>query len=316
MTAREAAANFVSISEDCDRHEQLVEHIENLWGSTFAQLMECEDCGFGFSNPFVSGDPEFYRLAYVRSAYPTARWEFDHTLDCLGGRLSSVRSVLEIGAGDGVFLDLLRPQLGSDVEIHATEFYQGGLCKLREKGYFAHSGDFRCLPEVAERTFDLIFMFQVLEHLNDVTQVFEQLRKMLRPGGEVFVAVPNKRRTTFNEENHSLIDMPPNHVGRWEPRTFDRLAERTGFDLVSHRFQDCSVRQFVKTDIYYSHCRRAQEPGSLAGWLRSIERGGLRKAAIISEMLLFAPTRLAVWRRAANRNDLGGALWAQMRRAG
>ena len=32
--------------------------------------MQCSQCGFCFSYPYVAGDERFYSLAYVRSGYP------------------------------------------------------------------------------------------------------------------------------------------------------------------------------------------------------------------------------------------------------
>ena len=276
--------------------------------------MECRDCTFGFAWPFVAGDQEFYRLAYPRSSYPRMKWEFQKTVDAWSAE--GTGAVLEIGAGDGFFLDILR--LKGSLEgrkVVATEYYDGAIGQLRAKGYLAIQGDVRREALPADR-FSAIFMFQVMEHMDGIDDLFGVLHRMLDPGGDLFVAVPNKHRTQFNEDHGSLIDCPPNHIGRWTGRAFREAGRLFGFEVVEEQVEPFSIGAFLKSDIHYSHRRRSQRAGSLAGLARSVKSPALRRLAIQAEAAAMAPSRIATWLKARKDGELGGALWAHLRRQG
>lgn len=314
VSNEQAAAHFIGPSEDAARYRKLAAHIAGLWGTAESHLMECNDCTFGFAWPFIAGDQEFYRLAYPRSSYPRMKWEFQKTIDTW--RPAGAGPVLEIGAGDGFFLDILRSNGRLDGrEVVATEYYDSAIDQLRAKGYRAVQGDVRkeALPS---DQFSAIFMFQVLEHMDGVGDLFGTLHRIMAPGGDLFVAVPNKHRTQFNEDHGSLIDCPPNHVGRWTGRAFREAGRRFGFEVVEDAVEPFSIGAFIKSDIHYSHRRRSQQAGSLAGLARSVKPLSLRRLAIQAEAAAMAPTRLSTWAKARSDGKLGGALWAHLRRQG
>ncbi|RWP06707.1 class I SAM-dependent methyltransferase [Mesorhizobium sp.] len=309
VSAAAAASHFISQAEDRPRHIELVAHIAKLWKGDQSKLMECRNCQFGFAWPYIAGDAAFYNLAYPRSGYPAMKWEFKRTM---AAWVPSRGAILEVGAGDGFFLDLARRAVKDIGPIFATEYYDGAVERLRGKGYSPVHGDVRSHFTDGQK-FDAIFMFQVLEHMDGVAELFDKLANLMNVGGDLFVAVPNKARTQFNEDNGSLLDCPPNHIGRWTDRTFLVLADRFGFRLVKAEIEPFSALTFVKQDLHYSHRRRSQL-GGLAGRVRSIRNEKLRRAAIVAETLLHAPTRLPVWFKATRRGDLGNALWGHFQK--
>ncbi|HLU39704.1 MAG TPA: class I SAM-dependent methyltransferase [Planctomycetota bacterium] len=96
------------------------------------------------------------------------------------------RTVLEIGCGAGGMLKPLA-RFGAVYGIDiATEYVQvcaeHGLARM-----VAGSGD--ALP-FADRTFDLVALFDVIEHIPDERATLAEVRRVLKPGGTVFVSVP------------------------------------------------------------------------------------------------------------------------------
>src|SRR5262249_36851482 len=77
------------------------------------------------------------------------------------------------------------------------------------------------LPE--DKKFDACFAFQVLEHVDDPYRFFQAMLRMVKLGGKIGVAVPNAR--AFVGRTNSLLDMPPHHVTRWVPRSFEVIAQ-------------------------------------------------------------------------------------------
>jgi SAM-dependent methyltransferase len=98
---------------------------------------------------------------------------------------------LEVGPG-------LHPRL----PIKGTHFFDISDVPLRQlagRGGLTHLGDATSLP-YADRSFDLVCALDIIEHIADDHAAFAQLRRILRPGGKLLLAVPlhPDRWTTFD----------------------------------------------------------------------------------------------------------------------
>ncbi|GLH77411.1 hypothetical protein SSBR45G_23190 [Bradyrhizobium sp. SSBR45G] len=316
VSAEQAAQHFVQQQEHPDINRKLRSHIEELWGGRSCQIRACESCGFGFSWPFVAGDQLFYNLAYPYVAYPSDRWEFGRTLEALRGQQLQGKTMLEVGAGFGYFLDLLCLHGASASLLTATEYGRTASARLRALGYEVVEDDVRsdALLAMSSR-FDFIFLFQVVEHMDRLDELFQRLARLGKAGARVFIAVPNTAHTNYQEAHESLIDMPPNHIGRWTIEAFRRIGPRHGFDVVEHETQPFDMRHFLRTDLVFSHVRRAQDhPGSLSGRVRSLPRSPLRTVLEAAAIAAGSIRRLPHWRSAyADRQRLGLSLWVQLK---
>jgi SAM-dependent methyltransferase len=313
VTPAEAAQHFVLLENSPERHAALKQHIVQLWGANRCIVRRCEECAFGFADPYVAGDVTFYNLAYERVDYPTEKWEFDRTLQDFKMDSFSGRRVLETGAGQGLFLDKIVDRYVPRSGITALEFNDTSLAVLKAKGYEARQEDIR--EADLNPGFDAIFLFQVVEHMDRLDSLFQRIHRLLAPRGRAYIAVPNPRRTDFNEKNRSLLDMPPNHIGRWSSTAFERVGQRSGLAVDAIETEPFSFTEFVRQDIVFSYLRRAQVAGSLANLSltrRSRMHGKFLGAAIA---LLFAPLRAPIWVEASQARDMGASLWARLSRA-
>jgi 2-polyprenyl-3-methyl-5-hydroxy-6-metoxy-1,4-benzoquinol methylase len=77
---------------------------------------------------------------------------------------------------------------------------------------------------------DMAFLLDVLEHIDDDEAVVRQIREALRPGGSLIVATPAL------EWFRSGVDDMAHHVRRYARRDFDRLARAADLDLVVTRY--------------------------------------------------------------------------------
>jgi SAM-dependent methyltransferase len=316
ITVEEAAQHFVLQEEFSERNSALAAHIRAIWRQDACAIAACRACGSGFAEPFVSGDVTFYNLAYPRAAYPKRRWEFRRTATSLRGRRPFNGLAVEIGSGAGFFLDLVCPEFFATTNVLALEYNKEALASLRAKGYRAEPLNIcdASLDPYLGRA-NCIFMFQVLEHLSCLDTVFARLQQLAAPDGSLFIAVPNKERTDYQESSGCLIDMPPNHVGRWTLRAFEALGGRHGFAIAEHQTEPISLSEFVRHDLAYSYLRRAQRSGSLANRLRSMPYGRARRALELGYAAATVPLRAAAWVSAAPRlQSLGASLWVHMRK--
>ena len=86
--------------------------------------------------------------------------------------------------------------------------------------------------------------------------------RILRDDGLLFIAVPNPKCITFNEQNGSLLDTPPNHIGRWSPAAFQILGARHRLRFDRHEIEPFSLGAFMKQDVVFSYLRRSQQAGT------------------------------------------------------
>ena len=88
----------------------------------------------------------------------------------------------------------------------------------------------------AQKKFDAICMFQVLEHVADPIQLIENARELLHLGGILIVSVPD-RQMPIRHFSDSLTEIPPHHVSRWCEFTFRFVAMHLGFTVEKVAFE-------------------------------------------------------------------------------
>ena len=317
VTADEAAQHFVLKEQMLARHLELADHIRWLWGQGSCEITTCADCGSGFATPFVAGDAKFYNLAYPRVEHPKMKWEFLRTIRELQKRDTSGKSALEIGSGKGAFLDLACPRFFDPKDVIALEYNDLAVAELRAKGYDAASRDIRdAALDGYSHSRNFIFAFQVIEHMDRLDEVFDRFNYLSAENASLFIAVPNKTRTDYQEDNGSLIDMPPNHIGRWSLRALEAVGRRHGFLTGEQEIEPFDVREFVRHDLTYSYLRRSQRRGTVANRLRSMPLGRVRQSLELAFAAASVPSRAGAWVNAYPRlATLGASLWVHMRKA-
>lgn len=124
----------------------------------------------------------------------------------IGAAAAAHRVVLDAGCGEGYGLRMLalagaRRVVGADLEpdvvAHARAAY------ATDDRVEVHACELMALP-LADDEVDLTVSFQVIEHLHDIPGYLDSLRRVTRPGGEVWIATPN--RLTFTPDS----DVPVN----------------------------------------------------------------------------------------------------------
>jgi SAM-dependent methyltransferase len=314
FSSKEAAQAFVVAEGDRERHDQLHGHIESLWGTDQCSIRDCQVCGFAFADPFVSGDKIFYDLAFPRDGYLENKFEFSRTIEALQ-HIDLTGPVLEVGAGMGHFLKKISPSLLPPDRVTGMEFNPRGVETMSAAGFRAICGDLRSDLSFQEK-FQAVFLFQVLEHLDDPRSVFEKLNELVLPEGHLFIAVPNIDLIEFHEQTDALQDMPPNHIGRWPVSALTHIGASHGFEMVASAVPAYAFHRFIRHDLGYSYLRRMQRRGTLANWSRRFRRMRGGRAIGAAAVLAAAPLRLPVWLRARKQlPKLGGCLWVHMQKS-
>jgi len=142
--------------------------------------------------------------------------------------------LLDIGCSVGYTLRAARElgltPAGSDLSQYAVR-------TCREQGFRAEVGELSKLP-FADGEFGLVTMKHVLEHTPDPRAALREVRRVLRPCGGVFIAIPHAGyRKAVRAPQASRYYLPAAH-GRehyvyYTPETLSRLLQEEGYRVVA-----------------------------------------------------------------------------------
>jgi SAM-dependent methyltransferase len=134
--------------------------------------------------------------------------------------------LLEIGCGNGFFLEEALEQgyreiAGVEPSRHAVEAASGKVRGKIQVGGF-REGLFE--PE----SFDVVCIFQVMDHLADPVAVLRGVRSVLRPGGLLLAIQHNSEAFSARVlgEGSPIVDIE--HTYLYAPDTLSRLCEKAG----------------------------------------------------------------------------------------
>lgn len=199
------------------------------------QLVRCLSCDLVYANE--PPDQQQLALAYHQADYDSSQEAEDAAtayitaMQPILAKLQQKQSVLEIGSGTGVLLELLQQQGFSQLvgiepsaaAIAAAPQHRQAWLKL---GIF-NEADFE--PE----SFDLICCFMTLEHVSDPMATTVAAFRLLKRGG-VFIVVTHDYRSVVNRllgKRSPIIDIE--HLQLFSKTSIHELFKRTGFTELS-----------------------------------------------------------------------------------
>ena len=135
------------------------------------------------------------------------------------------KNFFEVGCGTGFVLAGLNRAL-PHLKLTGSEIYIEGLKFASKRVALAEllHADAREIPFLEE--FDLVGIFDVLEHISDDQSVLEQLYRTVSPGGGVIITVPQ------HQFLWSYQDVAASHVRRYSSSELEKKVRATGFKII------------------------------------------------------------------------------------
>jgi 2-polyprenyl-3-methyl-5-hydroxy-6-metoxy-1,4-benzoquinol methylase len=263
-------------SEDNQPFVEVRDRFDVVPGRLFS-IVRCTPCGLLYTNPrpdaasigefyaaegydpFISGSSKrslrdcIYRFVRFftmrRKAARAARG------------LKSGARVLDVGCATGEMLIRLQRRglyvFGVEPDTKAAEF-------ARQTHQLAvWTGGIEAVPDDAG-PFDLITMWHVLEHVNDLRGTLARLRELLAANGRLVIAVPNPRSSDARAYGENWVAWDaPRHLYHFKPAVL--------LDLLNHSGFRAERKGAVAFDAFY-HCLLS-ERASLTGYARATMRG-------------------------------------------
>ena len=153
-------------------------------------------------------------------------------------------SVLEIGCAFGYFLEALAKKLSADgrssFQFHGLELSEYAVTNAVrhpqikiEQGSFLES---RPAELSSEPKYDLVAAFFVLEHFPNQKDFWEQVTKLIRPGGYFYAAVPSMYGPLFYWDPRRWLDThPQDHFADYSPTSFRNILPFYGLECIGFR---------------------------------------------------------------------------------
>jgi SAM-dependent methyltransferase len=227
-------------------------------------IYQCRSCSFVFNEPAAGAEDHLEHYARVDDPQyleqrASRRLSYARELDRLE-ELCAGRDLLEVGCYAGFFLEQARERgwrvMGVEPSQWAADFAR------RELGLEVWNGPIESyVPEDPARSFDVVALWDVLEHLSDPVTVLRRVRSLLRPEGLLAFTTHNldapiarwlRGRYPFFMEMHTV------HLN---DRTRELLLRTTGFVEVERHVH----RRAVRLGYLLSRLRRLGEtPAHLA----------------------------------------------------
>ena len=203
--------------------------------------LNCLNCGFVLRNieGFESWAPEM-QVAYAGGLYNPKHFndlvalENSHfwfqarnelILWSVANYFGKPTRFAEIGCGTGFVLRAVEQTFPS-TELVGTELFVEGLKFARQRCKQADlvQLDARRLPY--RNHFDVVGIFDVLEHIEEDEAVLTELWKSLVPGGGLLVTVPQ------HQWLWSAVDVTACHVRRYSARDLEAKVKAAGFEIL------------------------------------------------------------------------------------
>lgn len=206
------------------------------------ELVECDSCGLGslFPMPGAARIQSFYPAEYYGT--PSAKFEPLVEWGVRAGARARVRSllngihpdshVLDVGCGRGV---MLRAMLDLGYTAHGVELTEEAAAGVDPRAEIRIASD---LAQAGYETnsMDAVVLWHVLEHLPHPGKTLAEIRRILRPGGRLILAVPNFASWQAGRAGADWFHLDlPRHLYHFSPETLSILLHRYGFAKQSYR---------------------------------------------------------------------------------
>ncbi len=186
----------------------------------------------------------------------------------LATRGLDIGKMLDIGSGVGDFLHTAESHGWQCIGVEPSEDAKN-IARQRTKANLIESAEIENLPD---QMFDVITMWHVLEHIDNLRWQVEQLQRLIKPKGRIVIALPNYKSYDgqYYKEKWAAYDVP-RHLNHFNRTTIVKIFNTKGLRLIS--------TDKLKWDAYYisymsEQYKLHQFPllrGALRGWLSNIK---------------------------------------------
>ena len=189
---------------------------------------------------FLHPTPEIDYSNYVPRVKKYGFTEYKKNLDLIERRFRKIQhllkygthSLLEIGAGDGAFLQTIRQHL-PEIQLTAVDKDQNTLQLRLERS----DKNYDSIEELLQghTRYDFICLFHVLEHILSPSDFLEKIRVIMHDNSFLVIEVPSlfdPLLSLYNSKAYSSFYFQSQHPYVYSQSSLRRLLEYNGFQTV------------------------------------------------------------------------------------
>jgi len=199
-------------------------------------IVKCVGCGFIFLNPRPAKDEaiNFYPSDFNREG-PTlihrilgvCLFPIDKSMVKTLKKYKKYGKSLDIGCGSGRSMLLMQKQgfdvWGCELNLNSKDFAPASL-----EGRIFYKDFVKC--NFPSKSFDIITMFQSLEHINNLDELFKEIIRIIKDDGIVYIYVPNMEFFEFQLFGQYYYNLEvPRHLYCFTRNSISKLLLKYGF---------------------------------------------------------------------------------------
>lgn len=151
---------------------------------------------------------------------------FDERLQRVKKYNSHVKNMLDVGSGYGFWMDYCEKQgiitEGFDMSDEVVDYAKGiGLNVFKMDA----------MQFKTDKKYDLIMMFDILEHMEDPNKFLTKYREKLNEDGLLYIQVPNLIGFHIPREHGYGL---PEHLWQFSFKTLSKLLENNDYEIMGH----------------------------------------------------------------------------------
>lgn len=199
------------------------------------QIVQCNKCDHVYTNPVQDGDEllELYAAVedetYVEERIGR-RLTFSKHLEALEQITGPAngRTVLDIGAYIGIFVEVALEKGWDAIGVEPSDWAAD----------YAHKAELPIIhgtsdhPEISGRTFDVVTMWDVIEHLADPMSELKKSYSLLKPGGVLAVHTMDIDSLTAKIMGARWPWFMAMHIQFFSQKMLIRFLEKAGFEII------------------------------------------------------------------------------------
>jgi len=154
---------------------------------------------------------------------------FEKYLDIFGSLGVTHGRLLDVGSATGFFMNIAKSR---GFDVFGVEMSDFAAEKGRKTGLDIVTGDLST-PHFPDEYFDIITMFDVLEHVTDPKATLLEARRILVKDGLLVINTPDAE--SFWAKilgKHWQLIMPPEHIHYFSPKNLSEYLSKNGFETV------------------------------------------------------------------------------------
>jgi SAM-dependent methyltransferase len=198
------------------------------------RIVACRQCDVLYSSPTPTRE-------FLESAYRDAQFDasdesrlasktYGGFLPELARRLPDRKGALDIGTGDGTFLEQLLEHGFTDVVGVEPSAAPVAMASANVKSLIRQA-PFRA-SDFAGSKFRLITCFQTMEHIDDPLGLCRDAHQLLQPGGALFLVCHNHRALSARVMGLKSPIFDIEHLQLFSPKSIRKTMERAGFENI------------------------------------------------------------------------------------